>query len=90
MKAIDISLSQFEDWVDKWEPNDTTLLEEIDGAGKTITLVEQSVGQESAKDLTEESNRLSPDDPTPQTIFRSKIKSGNPYLVNVSIKYDGN
>jgi hypothetical protein len=90
MQAIDIPLSQFEDWVDKWEPDDTTLMEEIDGAGKTITLVEQSAGQESAKDLTEESNRLSPDDPTPQTIFRSRIKSGNPYLVNVSIKYDAN
>ena len=32
-----------------------------------------------SKDLTEESNRLSPSDPTPQTIFRSKIKSGNPH-----------
>jgi hypothetical protein len=90
MKAIDIPLSQFEAWVDKWEPDDMTLLEEIDGAGKTITLVEQSVGQESAKDLTERSNRLSPDDPTPQTVFRSRIRSGNPYLVNVSIKYDAN
>jgi hypothetical protein len=90
MKAIDIPLSQFEAWVDKWEPDTTTLMEEIDGAGKTITLVEQSVGQESAKDLTEQSNRLSPDDPTPQTIFRSRIKSGNPYLVNVSIKYAAN
>ena len=87
MKAIDIPLTQFEDWVDKWEPDDTTLLEEIDGAGKTITVVEQSVGQESAKDLTEQSSRLSPDDPTPQTVFRSRIKSGTPYLVNVSIKY---
>lgn len=90
MKAIDIPLSQFEDWIDKWEPDDTALLEEIDGAGKTITLVEQSVGQESAKDLTEQSNRLSPDDPTPQTVFRSRIRSGTPYLVNVSIKYDAN
>src|SRR5215203_1004996 len=90
MKAIDIPLSQFEAWVDKWEPDATTLMEEIDGAGKTITLVEQSVGQESAKDLTEQSSRLSPDDPTPQTVFRSRIKSGNPFLVNVSIKYAAN
>lgn len=72
------------------EPDDTTLIEEIDGLGKTITLVEQSVGQESAKGLTEQSTRLSPDDPTPQTVFRSRIRSGTPYLVNVSIKYDAN
>lgn len=90
MKAIDIPLDQFAEWVDKWEPDETTLLEEIDGAGKTITLVEKSVGQESAKDLTEQSSRLSPDDPTPQTVFRSRIKSGNPFLVNVSIKYAAN
>ena len=90
MKAIDIPLKQFENWVDRWEPDDTALLEEIDGAGKTITLIERSVGQESAKDLTEQSSRLSPDDPTPQTVFRSRIKSGTPYLVNVSIKYSAN
>lgn len=88
-KALDLPLGQFDDWVDQWE-TDTTLLEEIDGAGQTITLVEQSVGQDSAKGLTEESDRLSQDDPTPQSVFKSLIKRGDPILVNVSIKYDSN
>ncbi len=87
--AIDLPLDQFNDWLDKWE-TDTTLLEEIDGAGQTITLVEQSAGQDSTKGLTEEADRLSQNDPAPQSVFRSRIKRGDPVLVNVSLKFSSN
>lgn len=89
MEAIDLPVEQFSEWLDQWEV-DTTLLEQIDGAGQTITLVEQSAGQDLAKGLTEESSVLTQDDAVPQSVFRGKIKSGNPVLVNVYLDFSGN
>lgn len=85
-KAIDLPLNTFSEWTKWWEV-DNTLLEEIGGAGQTITIVERSAGNDAAKGLLEESNALSQDDPTPQSIFRSQIKRGNAVMVNVSLKF---
>lgn len=85
-RAIDLLPDQFNDWQNQWS-TETTLLEEIDGAGQTITLIEQTAGQNSAKGLTEESDGLSQDDPTPQSVFRSRIKPGNPILVNLLLNF---
>ena len=89
IKAIDLPLEQLTNWLMQWEVY-TTLLEQIDGAGQTITLVEQSVGQDSAKGLTEESSSLTQDDALPQSIFRTKIKHGSPLLVNILLKFRTN
>ena len=86
-KAIDIPLETMTGWLDKWEV-ETTLLEQIDGAGQTITLVEQAAGNDAAKGLTEEASVLTQEDAVPQSIFRSKIKSGNPVLVNVYLNFN--
>ncbi len=89
IKAIDLSPEQFNAWQNDWR-TEITLLEEIDGAGQTITLVEQTAGQNSAKGLIEESSSLSQDDPTPQSVFRARIKRGNPFLVNLALKFRSN
>lgn len=86
MKAIDMPVEMMSKWLDQWEV-DTTLLEQIDGEGQTITLVEQSAGLDAAKGLNEESSVLTQDDAVPQSIFRSKIKIGNPVLVNVYLNF---
>lgn len=89
-KAIDLPAELLSDWLNNWEV-DTTLLEQIDGAGQTITLVEQAAGRDSAKGLLEESSSiLTQDDALPQSIFRSKIKRGNPVLVNVYLNFNSN
>ncbi|CAN5631795.1 hypothetical protein BH20ACI4_BH20ACI4_13620 [soil metagenome] len=89
MKAIDVPIETMSEWLDQWEV-DTTLLEQIDGEGQTITLVEQSAGLDAAKGLNEESSVLTQDDAVPQSIFRSKIKIGNPVLVNVYLNFKSN
>ena len=86
-KAIDLPPERFANWLEQWEA-DADLLEQIDGAGQAITLVEQSAGQNSAKGLIEES--LTQNDPIPQSIFRTKIKRGNPVLMNVLLELRSN
>lgn len=82
-KAIDLSPAQFDDWL-KWEV-ETALIEQNEGAGQTITPNELSVAKgESAKGLIEELTR---DDPSAQSIYRALIKRGNPFLVNVFLKF---
>lgn len=88
-KAIDLPINQFMSWFKQWEVN-TTLFEQEEGVGQTITLVEQTAGQDFAKGLVEEPATLTQDDPLPQAVFRSKIKRGNPVLVNVSLKFRAN
>ena len=88
-KALDLPVEQFTEWLKNWEV-DTTLLEQVDGAGQAITPIEQSAGQDSAKALTEESVSLAADDPIPQSVFRSKINRGNPVLVNVLLEFRSN
>lgn len=88
-KAIDLPINQFMSWFKQWEVN-TTLFEQEEGTGQTITLVEQTAGQDFAKGLVEEPATLTQDDPLPQSVFRSKIKRGNPVLVNVSLKFRSN
>jgi len=88
-KAIALPLEQFTSWLKQWEVAGD-LFELKDGVGQTITLVEQTASQDSAKGLEEESSKLSQDDPTPQSVFRTKIKRENPVLVNHSLKFRSN
>lgn len=83
-KAINLPPQQFADWLKRWEV-ETVLLEQEDGAGEPITQIEQTAS-EAAKGLTEESS-LSQTDPAPQSIFRALIKKGDPFLVNVFLKF---
>jgi hypothetical protein len=89
IKAIDLPPERFAAWLKQWEV-DAALLEQIDGEGQPITVIEQSAGQDAAKGLTEESADLTQDDPTPQSIFRSRVKRGNPLLTNIYLKFRSN
>jgi hypothetical protein len=88
-KAIDLPKPQFDAWLKQWEV-ETTLLEQVNGAGTKITPVEQSVAREAAKGLVEEANPLTQDDPPPQSVFLAKIKRNDPFLVNVFLKFRSN
>lgn len=82
-KAIDLPPAQFADWL-KWEV-ETALIEQNEGAGQAITPIELSAASgESAKGLVEE---LKQDDPPAQSVYRALIKRGNPFLVNVFLKF---
>ena len=83
--AIDLPRAQFANWLNQWEV-ETVVLEQEDGAGEAITQAEQTAG-EAAKGLTEESS-LTRDDPAPQSIYRALIKRGDPFLVNVFLKFN--
>jgi hypothetical protein len=88
-KAIDLPMAQFTSWLKQWEVN-TTLFEQEGSVGQTITPVEQTAGQDVAKGLVEEPAALTQDDPLPQSVFRSKVKRGNPMLVNVLLNFRSN
>jgi hypothetical protein len=88
-KAIDLPMAQFTSWLKQWEVN-TTLFEQEGSVGQTITPVEQTAGQDVAKGLVEEPAALTQDDPLPQSVFRSKVKRGNPMLVNILLNFRSN
>jgi len=82
-KAIDLPPAQFADWL-KWEV-ETALIEQNEGAGQAITPIELSAASgDAAKGLVEE---LTQDDPPAQSVYRALIKRGNPFLVNVFLKF---
>jgi hypothetical protein len=87
-KAIDLSPAKFASWL-KWEV-ETTLLEQVNGAGTKITQVEQAVAREAAKGLLEEPSPLTQNDPPPQSVYLAKIKRNDPFLVNVFLKFRSN
>lgn len=87
-KAIDLPPTMFANWLRQWEV-DTTLLEQVNGAGTKITPVEQAAAAEAAKGLVEEST-LTQNDPPPQTVYLAQIKRGDPILVNVYLKFKSN
>lgn len=87
-KSLPLPAVLFNDWLKQWEV-ETTLFDQIDGAGQAITPVEEAAS-DSAKGLTEESSTLKQDDPLPQSTYRAKIKPGNPLLVTVSLKFRSN
>ena len=84
-KAITLSTAEFNGWLNKWEV-DTTLLEQVNGAGQKITPTER----EAAKGLIEESSPLTQNDPPPQSVYLAKVKRNDPFLVNVFLKFRAN
>lgn len=89
-KAIEIPTDQLSGWLKQWEVN-TTLFEQEGGAGQTITPIEQTAGHDAAKELVEQSATiLTQNDPLPQSVYRSKVKRGDPLLVNISLKFASN
>lgn len=87
-KAVELPPTMFANWLKQWEI-DTTLYEQVNGAGTKITPVEQAAAAEAAKGLVEETP-LSQNDPPPQTVYSAQIKRGDPFLVNVYLKFKSN
>lgn len=78
------------DLVSKWETDWKTNAIQMDlenGVGQALSEQEQQAGSTETKDLIDEDNRLTQNDLPPQTVFRSIIKSTNPFLVTVAMKF---
>jgi hypothetical protein len=78
-KALALSAEQ----VAKWEQASSSQVQRFEmtgGAGKTWTKAEQEAGLDGTRLLTQ-------DDPGPQTIYRVTVKSDQPILVKVGLKY---
>jgi hypothetical protein len=79
MKQSKLSPEQVLNWESMWEAQ-AELFEMEGGAGASWTKEEQQAGGVSGRSLTQE-------EPTPQTIYRVRVKPGNPLLVNVPLRY---
>lgn len=83
--AITISTDRLIEWVKLWETDEVQ--RELDGGvGQTITLAEQTAGEDQAKGFTEIKQTLTQDDALPQTVFDMKIRRGNPLLTRVTLE----
>jgi hypothetical protein len=78
-KAQALTLEQVKQWEQRWSGK-TEQFEMMGGAGLSWTKVEQQVGAERTRDLTQT-------DPGPQTIFRVVVKPDAPLLVKVQLRY---
>jgi hypothetical protein len=79
-KPMTLRAEQLKEWEAKWS-GPVIELEMEDGAGETT----------GAKDLGhvgEESQRLTEDDPLPQTVYRGTVKRGSPLLVTVPLRFE--
>jgi hypothetical protein len=76
-----LSTDQVEQWESMWAAQ-AELFEMEGGAGSTWTKEEQQAGTARGRSLTQE-------EPTPQTIYRVRVKAGNPLLVTVPLRYGG-
>lgn len=83
-KALVMTDDQVLEWEQKWE-KDFAVLDQIGGAGRSMTAAEHKAGQETGKDLVE--NYLTQDDELPQTLYRVLIDKGEPVLVKVLLEY---
>lgn len=79
LKQSKLSPEQVERWESMWETQ-AELFEMEGGAGTAWTKEEQQAGGVSGRSLTQE-------EPTPQTIYRVRIKPSNPLLVTVPLRY---
>ena len=73
-----LSKEQVSGWEKKWGAQ-IERIELVDGAGKAYTAAEKAAGANP-------SQRLTSDDPLPQTIFRVAAKPGDTLLVNVPLR----
>lgn len=74
-----LSPDQIAQWENIWGAQ-AELFEMEGGAGAVWTKAEQQAGSVSGRSLTQE-------EPIPQTIYRVRVKSGNPLLVTVPLRY---
>ena len=88
-KAINVPPATFASWLRQWEV-ESTLFEQVNGAGSKIMQVEQTAAREAAKGLLEESSPFTQGDPPPQSVYRARIKRSDPLLVNVFLKFRSN
>jgi hypothetical protein len=79
LKQAKLSPEQIRSWERLWETQ-AELFEMEGGAGTSWTKEEQQASSISGRSLTQE-------EPTPQTIYRVRVKPGNPLLVTVALRY---
>ena len=79
LKGTKLSRLLVESWEQQWG-GATKRFEMDGGAGRTMTPIEQVVGNDSAQVLTQE-------DPPPQTVYRIATKPENPILITVPLKF---
>ncbi|HJU56729.1 MAG TPA: DUF4384 domain-containing protein, partial [Pyrinomonadaceae bacterium] len=79
-KQHKLSLDQLKRWESEWGAQGFELFEMEGGAGATWTEEERSAAGRGGRSLTQE-------EPTPQTIYRVRLKPGAPMLVTVPLRY---
>jgi len=77
-EPLALSKEQVASWEKKWGAQ-VERIEMVGGAGKAYTSAEKAAGSNP-------SQRLTADDPPPQTIFHIAAKPGDPLLVNVPLR----
>lgn len=77
-EPLALSKEQVAGWEKKWGAQ-VERIEMVGGAGKAYTSAEKAAGSNPAQ-------RLTADDPPPQTIFHIAAKPGDPLLVNVPLR----
>jgi hypothetical protein len=78
-KQFNLSPNQIAQWENLWATQ-VEMFEMEGGAGIAWTQAEQQAGAVSGRSLTQ-------DEPTPQTIYRVRVKPGDPLLVTVPLRY---
>lgn len=77
-EPLQLSKEQVAGWEKKWGAQ-VERIEMVGGAGKAYTSAEKAAGSNPTQ-------RLTADDPPPQTIFHIAAKPGDPLLVNVPLR----
>ena len=81
-EQIKLSPNQLLNWLQNWATSEVQI-DQVDGAGKSMTRREELAGADESKGLHEQS--LSPDDPLPQTMVEMKVKRGNPVITTFTL-----
>jgi Domain of unknown function (DUF4384) len=76
-----LSQAEVREWERLWAAPETELFEMEGGAGAAWTEEERRAAGRGGRSLTQE-------EPTPQTIYRVRVKAGAPLLVTVPLSYD--
>jgi hypothetical protein len=81
-KALKLTNDQVAKWEKEWGAGSVERFELTGGAGKVWTRAEQQAASGGTRLLTQE-------DPPPQTVYRVGVKSGEPLMVKVRLRYSG-
>jgi hypothetical protein len=85
-KAMTLPDGLLADWERRWQ-TEAIEMELEGGVGQAMTTREQAVGLGNAKNLVdEEPEELTREDPLPQTVYRTTIRSGDALLVTVPLR----